>query len=171
MQCQRSPAPSSVEAWHVNGRLVVMAQGEHATSCWTAAIHQSNLDVVPPEFSVESCRTSELCIQVISPYNAVAEFPLESPPKEILVRAEGFDQTVEVSTPVERQETLAGGEYVATVLGHDVGAAMAAAARRVPAGPGDTGRAVKIEDIFYSDGGGVGPQTTVRVSDRRATST
>lgn len=167
MQCQPSPAPSNVEAWYVNGALVVMAQGTHETSCWTASIHQSNLDIVPPEFSVESCRTSELCIQITSPYSAVAEFPFESSPEQIVVRADGYGQTVDVVTPVETQASRADGEYVATVLGHDMGAAMAAAARLVPPGPGDTGRAVKVDEIMYSDGGIVGPQTTVRVSDRR----
>lgn len=166
MQCQSSPAPSNVEAWHVNGMLVVMAQGTHATSCWTASIHQSNLDIVPPEFSVESCQTSGLCIQVISPYSAVAEFPFESPPEQIVVRADGYKQTVDVAT-LAAEASQADGEYVATVLGQDIGAAMAAAARRVPPGPGNLGRAVKVDEITYSDGGIVGPQTTVRVSERR----
>jgi hypothetical protein len=55
----------------------------------------------------------------------------------------------------------------ATSLTLSLADAIQAAVAKLPAGPGDTGHSVVIEEISYSDGGIVGPALHVRVRSKR----
>jgi hypothetical protein len=167
LECRQAEAPTHASAVHASGSLIVSARGEMPNTCWRVSLGKSPLSVWPPEFYLEACPTSEVCLEVITPYTVLERFPMESAPEHIVLRGEGYEERITVDAePVTRVGPDVG--YVGSALGHDIGEALARAVSRLPPGPGTMGRSGTVEEIWYEDGGIVGPQVHVRVKPRKA---
>ena len=163
--CGPAPAADEITAAYANGRLTVVARGTTPETCWEVLVSRSPLDVWPPEFNLVACRVSEICIPVLTPYVARGRFEFGTAPDEITVHDEAGPHSVRVITPDEATPVGAASEAQGTSLSLSLAEALISAAQGVPPGPGDTGRAVRIKDIWYTDGGIVGPALHVSVED------
>lgn len=159
----RLAAPDQITAFWVPGELWIRAQGTFPQSCWEGAIHKTGLQVwPPPESSIEECRTSQVCLEVETPYELTASFPMATPPKTITVHTSGEPQTVAVELVPDLAVAASAGK---TALGVSpalsLETAFEAAVRRLPEGdPPNAGRSFNAR-IMYQDGGIVGPLVLV----------
>jgi hypothetical protein len=156
----RLATPDRVTAFWVPGQLWIRAVGTFPENCWAAAIHKTQLQVWPPEFTVEECRESELCSPTLTPYEVVASFPLGTPPDRIQVHTSSAPLTVEVEVVPDIARTatsLAVGASPTLSLEE----AFQGAVSRLPAGGSpNVGRTFNAR-VTYQDGGIVGPLVLV----------
>lgn len=167
LECTEAQAPTQATAVHAAGLLIVSAQGEMPTTCWNVSLGKSPLSVWPPEFYLEACSTGDVCLEVITPYAVLERFPVNTAPEYIVLRAAGYEERITVAVVAAPPPVRSGDEYVGSALGHDIGEAMARAASAMPPGPGTMGRSATVDEIWYEDGGVVGPQVYVKVSPRK----
>lgn len=162
--CEPAPAADEIKATYANGRLTIVARGTTPEACWDVVVTRSPVDIWPPEFIVVACRASGICAQVITPYVARAHFEFGRPPREITVHDAAGSHTVSVVTAGPSDAAAPPGGY-GTSLSLSLPEAITTAAQHVPPGPGNVGRSVRVTEIWYTDGGIVGPALHVRVQD------
>ncbi len=163
--CGPAPAADEITAGYANGRLTIVARGTVPETCWEVLVSRSPLEVWPPEFNLVGCRVSEICNPVLTPYVARGRFEFGTAPEQITVHDEAGPHSVSVVRMDEGTQlgSLPAGQ--GTSLSLSLAEALVSAAQDVAPGPGDTGRAVRVKDIWYTDGGIVGPALHVSVED------
>jgi hypothetical protein len=87
---------SQVRAFWAEDRLIVSATGDVPETCWEVTIQKSLITVWPPEFAVERCRNEMVCLRVVTPYSASAEFEMGTQPNSIVVHHSGGSANVDV---------------------------------------------------------------------------
>lgn len=161
----RLASPDRVAAFWVPGELWIRAEGTFPENCWEASIHKSFLGVWPPEFSIEECRTADICSDQLTPYEVASTFPMTNPPEKVVVHRSGgpIDVMVEVVPDMQRADAATG---VSAMLSVDE--ALAAAIARLPrTGTPNVGRSFDVS-FHYQDGGFVGPLLVARLEPKKS---
>lgn len=82
-------------AIYFHGTLVIWAFGEKPTPCHTVRIRKLPLDIFPPQFRVEFCRSDgQICIQQRTPYNVHEPFLLAPVERVTVHSADGPHEVV-----------------------------------------------------------------------------
>jgi len=100
-----------VTAAYYPGLLVIRASGTVPESCWRVTISKSLLTVWPPEFAIEQCRTSEVCLPAIRPYSIERSFPIQSIPEHVVIH-DGQGPPREIEVDVQPDAAAAAGPQV-----------------------------------------------------------
>ncbi len=161
-QSCRLATPDKVVAFWVPGELWIRVQGTYPQSCWKGAIHKTGLQVWPPEFTVEECRTSEVCPEVETPYELMASYPIGTPPERIVVHTSAEPLTVDVDVvPDVATAATATRTAVGVSRTPSLEDAFEAAVAQLPVDDSpNAGRSFNAR-IKYQDGGIVGPLVLV----------
>mgnify|MGYP007026481668 CR=1 FL=1 len=76
--------------------VTLIAQGNNNTSGYKVFFEKSPIDVIPPEFILFQIPPSELVLNAITPFTAVAAFHSDKITKNLLVKDRNGKRTVEV---------------------------------------------------------------------------
>lgn len=147
--------PERVTAFWVPGELWIRARGTFPESCWQATIHKTQMQVWPPEFTVEECRTSHVCSEVLTPYESLASFPMSTPPETIQVHTSADPRSVKVD--VVPDVTASATTAFGASPGLSLDDAFQAAVAQLPGSDSPNEGRTFSARIKYQDGGVVGP--------------
>ncbi|HEX7241244.1 MAG TPA: hypothetical protein VF263_13300, partial [Longimicrobiaceae bacterium] len=70
---------ASLQAYWADGQLYIVASGSKPAPCHEVDVDQLPIEIHPPEFAVR-WRQDGICIQVMTPYRVVEQFPLGEKP-------------------------------------------------------------------------------------------
>jgi hypothetical protein len=87
--CERD----ELRAYWAGDHVLVVARGTLPESCWEARLERSPIQIWPPEFNLTRCRTSDVCLDVLTPYALSETFSMGTNPESITVHhAAGAEQ-------------------------------------------------------------------------------
>lgn len=146
------------------GDLYIVATGTTSTPCWDVEVDLSPIDIWPPQYVIIACPTSPVCPQLVSPYSAIGRFPVTTRPETIKVQdAEGVqDVPVEVVPDLAARGASSDGSVIGWSRAIELEEAIAHAAAQLPRAHPNVGVNMKVEEIWYTDGGIVGPMLYVK---------
>jgi hypothetical protein len=146
------------------GDLWVVATGQIPTPCWDVRVDRSQLDIWPPQFAVVACPVGGLCPEVVTPYSAVGRFSLGSKPATIQVTDVDGSRDVSVDDAPDAAQSAGGadGTVVGSSRAVSLEEAISRAASQLPRPNPNVGVSMTIDEIWYTDGGFVGPVLYVR---------
>lgn len=171
--CELAPR-GEVKAFYVTGGsgtgdLWVVATGETSTPCWDVEIERSPLEIWPPQFAIVACRAGGMCPQVVTPYSAIGRFAIGGKPDSIQVSDAGGARDMSVE---DAPDTTAAATSDGSVVGYSrapvrLEEAIDRAASQLPRPHPNAGVTITVDEIWYSDGGIVGPVLYVRGKAKR----
>jgi hypothetical protein len=149
------------------GDLWIVVVGEMPTPCWDVTVEQSPLGIWPPQFTVVACAEGGLCPQIVTPYSAIGRFSLGSKPATIQVS--DADGARDVAVDEAPDAAALGGDR--SVVGYsrapiNLEEAISRAASQLPRPHPNVGVQMAVDEIWYTDGGIVGPVLYVRGKPR-----
>jgi hypothetical protein len=83
-------------AFVTRGGLLIRVRGTLPDPCWDVTVELSPLDIFPPQFAVSGVRTSPICAQVETPYEASQVFPFGAAPETVTIHHAGGEAEVTV---------------------------------------------------------------------------
>jgi hypothetical protein len=82
--CELSERDEARAYW-TGDSLLLVATGSLPETCWDVDIDRSLLDVWPPEFILRRCRTTSICLEVITPFTVADYFSFGSRPDTVVL--------------------------------------------------------------------------------------
>jgi len=147
------------------GDLWIVATGNTPTPCWDVLVEVSPIDIHPSQYHVVACATSSVCPQKVTPYSAVGRF--QYPADVDSVKVQDADGVRDVAIEIVPEMAPHGAVSDGSVAGWsrapiNLEEAITRAAAQLPRPHPNVGVAIVIDEIWYSDGGIVGPVLHVR---------
>jgi hypothetical protein len=157
----------SVTAFRVRpgGELWIVATGNTPTPCWDVQVLLSPIDIHPPQYEVLGCDTSSVCPQQETPYSAVGRF--QYPANVESVKVQCADGVRDVPIEIVPEMAPTGADSDGSVVGWsrapiNLEEAINQAAAQLPRSHPNVGVDMRVEEIWYTDGGIVGPVLFVK---------
>ncbi|HEY7874969.1 MAG TPA: hypothetical protein VIG64_07580, partial [Actinomycetota bacterium] len=150
--------------------LIITARGTMPESCWDVSITRNLLQVDPPEFVLERCRTAPVC-PVVTPYSTSAEFDFGGDVGRVVLHHSENGNPVTTELTVEPiPTTLAtsvearnADEATGMSLAFSYEEALAHALDQLDAGDSSVLVEASVESVKASKGGIVAPYIAVTV--------
>ena len=163
--CELAPR-GDVRAFRLphRGDLWISATGFTGTPCWELEVELSPIDIFPPQYSIVAYPTSGVCVQQETRYSAVGRFQHPTTFKSVKVEDDKGvrDVPIEDVPDAIATGTDTDGSVVGWSRAIDLKEAVARAASQLPRRDPNVGIDLKVEEIWYTDGGFVGPMLYVR---------
>jgi hypothetical protein len=147
------------------GDLWIVATGNTPTPCWDVQVELSPIDIHPSQYDLVACATSSVCLQQVTPYSAVGRFQYPANIESVKVQdADGVrDVPIEIVPDMAPQGAGPDGSVVGWSRAPiNLEEAISRAAAQLPRPHPNVGVDMVIDDIWYTDGGIVGPVLHVR---------
>ena len=148
-----------------DGELWIVAIGNTPTPCWDVQVLLSPIDIHPPQYEVIGCDKGSVCPQQQTPYSAVGRFQYPANVESVKVHCADGVQELPIEIVPDMAATGAGSD--GSVIGWsrapiNLEQAISQAAAQLLRPHPNVAVDLRIEEIWYTDGGIVGPVLYVK---------
>jgi hypothetical protein len=85
-----------LRAYWAGDYVLIAARGTLPESCWEVRLERSPLTIWPPEFNLNRCKVSDVCLEMLTPYAITETFAMGTNPGTVTVHFAGGTEDVSV---------------------------------------------------------------------------